>query len=349
MKAIKKYLAIVLTLVCMISVCSIATVSKAEYAATKFEFGKSYSGHVGVGEKKFYKFTLTKSGKVSFNYDYDGYDNNRFIVFDMAENDMCYEHVGKGAHNIALDLLAGEYYIEIKTYNSYGAIDYALVGEFVSANETKSESYLNKNDTVATATAYTIGDTRKGQLAINDGADVYKVSVKKTGMLNITLDSRIQSSTITVVNSLNKVSYVNENLELGRHKYNLFVPKGTYYITVKKENSKTGTYSFKATLANLPKVAVKSVRKVKGPGLKIAYGRNSKVYGYQIQIANNKKFKSRKTVTLDARYATGSTTVSMKRLVKGKTYYVRVRTYLLDNNSKKYFSAWSANKTITIK
>ena len=65
--------------------------------------------------------------------------------------------------------------------------------------------------------------------------------------------------------------------------------------------------------------------------------------GYQIQIATNKKFtKGRKT------YATTKVSYSIKKLKKGKNYYIRVRGYNR-NGSKKLYGKWSTVKKIKIK
>ena len=44
------------------------------------------------------------------------------------------------------------------------------------------------------------------------------------------------------------------------------------------------------------------------------------------------------------------TSITLSKLTKKKTYYVRVRTYTMDGNGQKeLISAWSATKKITIK
>ena len=68
-----------------------------------------------------------------------------------------------------------------------------------------------------------------------------------------------------------------------------------------------------------------------------------KTKGYEVDIALNKKFTKRKSTKL-----TTKTSLKVKKLKKGKTYYVRVRAYNL-NGKKKVYGKWSAVKKIKIK
>ena len=68
--------------------------------------------------------------------------------------------------------------------------------------------------------------------------------------------------------------------------------------------------------------------------------------GYEIQYATDSKFtKGKKTVTV-SKNSTVKTTV--KKLTAKKKYYVRIRTYKTVSGTK-YYSAWSATKTVTTK
>ena len=67
--------------------------------------------------------------------------------------------------------------------------------------------------------------------------------------------------------------------------------------------------------------------------------------GYQIQYADNSKMTSAKTVTVKNGAATSK---KIAKLVKYKTYYVRIRSYK-KVNGKNVFSSWSSKKKIKIK
>ncbi len=71
------------------------------------------------------------------------------------------------------------------------------------------------------------------------------------------------------------------------------------------------------------------------------------ITGYEVQYSTSKKFtkKATKTVTIK-KSKTKKTTI--KKLTKGKKYYVRVRTYKTVNG-KKIYSAWSSVKNVKVK
>ena len=65
--------------------------------------------------------------------------------------------------------------------------------------------------------------------------------------------------------------------------------------------------------------------------------------GYQVQYSLKKSMKSAKNVKIK------KNSITIKRLKKGKTYYVRVRAFSKDSNGKQICTAWSTTKKVTIK
>lgn len=94
-------------------------------------------------------------------------------------------------------------------------------------------------------------------------------------------------------------------------------------VTVKPQNTK--------------KVTIKKAKK----SLKVSWKKVNGITGYQIQYAGNKKFKKAKTVTIKKAKTTSKT---IKKLKAKKKYYVRIRTYIVVNGTKKY-SDWSKKKS----
>ena len=121
------------------------------------------------------------------------------------------------------------------------------------------------------------------------------------------------------------------------------IPKnfvGSAVITIKgKATSVCNAVTTKIKVTVKPKAT--SLTKLTNPSkskLTAVWKRNSKVTGYQIQYAANSSFSSAKTVTVK-----GNTTVKKSittSIKKGKTYYVRIRTYKTVDG-KNYFSGWS--------
>ena len=92
-------------------------------------------------------------------------------------------------------------------------------------------------------------------------------------------------------------------------------------------------------------VKLTSVKSAKAGEMTVKWGKNAKAGGYQLQYATASNFKGAKTVTIKKAKNISAT---VKKLTKGKKYYVRVRTYQ-KVSGKTYYSAWSASKNVTIK
>ena len=126
----------------------------------------------------------------------------------------------------------------------------------------------------------------------------------------------------------------------------------TYYVkarTYKIMNGKkvysswSGTKSLKLTI--LPtKPAISSLKK-NGTGFTVQWKAVSGVDGYQIRYSTVSDFSSRKTASVTG---AGKTSCTRKNLVKGQTYYVSVRSYKTAADGTKYYSKWSAAKSIKI-
>ena len=91
------------------------------------------------------------------------------------------------------------------------------------------------------------------------------------------------------------------------------------------------------------KVQKLTAKNVKKKRVSLKWRKVIKAKGYQIQYALDRKFKkSRKTKN------TSKTSYTIKKLKKKKTYYIRVRAYVI-NNGKKVYGSWSKTKKIKIK
>lgn len=116
--------------------------------------------------------------------------------------------------------------------------------------------------------------------------------------------------------------------------------KGKYSGSIKK----TFTINPKGTTLSSLTAASKAITvKWKKQSTKMS---SSRITGYEIQLATNSAFtKNKKTVTVS-----GYSKVSKKvtGLKGGKKYYVRIRTYKTVSGVK-YYSKWSAKKSITTK
>ena len=85
-----------------------------------------------------------------------------------------------------------------------------------------------------------------------------------------------------------------------------------------------------------------------GSKMKVTWKKDSKVSGYEVQYATNKSFKKNcKTITIKKK---NKTSYTVKKLKKGKKYYVRVRSYknvTFNGQKVKVTSAWSKVKKVS--
>lgn len=109
--------------------------------------------------------------------------------------------------------------------------------------------------------------------------------------------------------------------------------KVTFKINPKGTSLKTLTATSKGFKATWTKQATKMS--------------TSYITGYQIQYSTSSKFTAATTKTATAtKYSTVSKTIS--KLTAKKKYYVRIRTYKTVSGTK-YYSPWSASKSVTTK
>ncbi len=105
-----------------------------------------------------------------------------------------------------------------------------------------------------------------------------------------------------------------------------------------------GSYTGTKTIARLTGTSLSSVTNSSSKKMTVKWSKASSVTGYQIQYSTSSSFSSYTTVTVS-----GASNVSkvISGLTKGKTYYVRIRTYKTVSGTK-YYSAWSSKKSVKI-
>jgi fibronectin type 3 domain-containing protein len=119
---------------------------------------------------------------------------------------------------------------------------------------------------------------------------------------------------------------------------------GKATITVKGKGKYSGTVT--KTFIIVPKKAtVTSAKSAKTKTVTVTWKKDTQASGYQLVYSTNSKFKSSKSVNI-AKNSTVKKTLT--KLTKGKTYYVKVRSYKTIGG-KKYYGAYSAVKKVKCK
>lgn len=116
---------------------------------------------------------------------------------------------------------------------------------------------------------------------------------------------------------------------------------GKYKVTVRFKGS---VYAGMKTLNYMilpPNIALKSVSASAEGQLKVRWGTKKNIDGYQVRYSSKSSMKGSKTKKVK-----GAKTklVTLKKLAKGKKYYVQVRSYK-KVSGKTYYGAWSKKKS----
>ena len=118
---------------------------------------------------------------------------------------------------------------------------------------------------------------------------------------------------------------------------------GTATVTITGKGAYTGTA--KATFKILPKkTTLKTAKSPKTKQLKVTYSKVAGVTGYQVTYSTSSKFTKATTKSVNVK----GTSKTISKLTKGKTYYVKVRTYKTVGKTK-FYSGYSAVKKVKVK
>ncbi len=116
---------------------------------------------------------------------------------------------------------------------------------------------------------------------------------------------------------------------------------GTTIITIKAKSTDSCTSATKTVKVTVKKLSSPTLETVKKSGTKLSleWSKISAATGYQIQYSTDSDFESDDTETVKIKSA-DTTEEVLTGLTKGKTYYVRIRTYKKVCGVTAY-SAWS--------
>ena len=327
---------------------------------------------IGISKKKYYLrildgyeiSSLTYTLKVSFTpstvWEMERNENRETATPVIINTEFAGNTMDAGDYDYYTFTLAGEELMNLTfTHADLGASDSYWSGSLYDSGYSLIWSKDFAGDAAAVTTP--LGNLKAGKyyFSITSGyiqSDItYKFrftpSPKEKGSQSISVSSRKKvfgakpfslNAKLTAGNGTLK--YVSANKKVAAVSANgLVTIKGIGKTTITVTAAETTSYkaaSKKVTVTVLPRTAaVKSLRNAKKGKLTITWKKDKTVSGYIIQYATNKKFKNAKTVTVKGKNKT-SKTISVK---KGKTYYVRLRTY--KDNLK---SSWGKAKKIKI-
>lgn len=217
----------------------------------------------------------------------------------------------------------------VATVSSKGVVTAKKVGTVkITATSAETTNYKAASKTV---TIKVVPAATSSVTAVNQATGIKLTWKKVTGANGYKIYRG--STAIKTITSGSTVTFTDTKADTNGTKY-------TFKI-VARASTGYSTLSKTVTVYKVARPAVSSVTNSASGKMTVKWGRNAKANGYQIQYSTDKTFKSgNKTVTISSAY-TGSKVIG--GLTKGKTYYVRIRTYKTVGSTK-YWSVWSAAK-----
>lgn len=224
---------------------------------------------------------------------------------------------------------------------------------------TKTYKVVFKNGKTVVATqTITSGKAAKAPKLTKKGYTLsWDKSFKKV-TANLTVNAKWKANKYTVsynVNGGKKLKTKSKSVTYGKTYGKLAAPQRAGYTfagwyTVKTKGTKitagskvaitkkTTLYARWSKVTNPGKVAKPSLKNSSAKAMKVSYKKVKGAAGYEITYSTKSNMKSAKKVT------TKSTSTTIKKLTKGKRYYVQVRAYKVDSTGKKIYSKAQSSK-----
>ena len=340
--------------------------------------GLSSSSVIAAGTKKTIKYNISQKYDISSldGMYADSGSKNIYIYNGKAQKPVRFDHLDgyldQGVDYVidsySNNINAGEANVKIKGINGckgtatmHFRINKASIGNCevdATGGVVKSITYYGKDLVKGTDYTETYNTVSGGYqiiiTGINNFGGTYTINVKgtlikptssgnyaKISATKYTYDGNYKKPTVTLYNGNKKaispafytVSYSNNK------------NPGTAKATVKFQNGYSGSMVVNFTIN--PKGTSLSSLSAASKAFTAKWKKQAtQTTGYEIQCATNTGFtKGVKTV---AATSSSSTSKKITGLSKKKTYYVRIRTYKTVSG-KKYYSSWSAKKSVKTK
>ncbi|MCQ2524643.1 MAG: fibronectin type III domain-containing protein [Lachnospiraceae bacterium] len=225
----------------------------------------------------------------------------------------------------------------------------------VAVDKSKYTVTYKNNTNVGTATVTVTAKTGSGFTGSKSAKfkiTKAKNAIKVNDSIEKAVSSKDQSFNLNAKASFGSLTYKSNNKNVTVSKTGKvtiarnFIGAAKITIDVKGTSNYIAASKTVNISVNPSKISVAKLTNPSKGAIKVSWKANEKLSGYEIQYTNDSKFK--KTVkTVKINKATVNEK-EIKNLKKGKTYYVRIRAYKTISG-KKYYSDWSAAKSIKIK
>lgn len=316
--------------------------------AVNFSIGDKIEGNLSVEDSAdFYRFTLTKEGRVDLKYftEIEGcssqiYNEDGEKIWESGDYLLNWNEVTHSlTYKASVHLRVGTYYIVISKYNDYTG-SYNITTNFVDAHSNVTEP----NDSFATAKMIKLNSEINGIIDEEEETDIFKFSLSTSCDLKLKMNTDSLNSVFTVYiydTDGNQIwddgdTFKNWNQSLTATKY-LSLNKGTYYLALHEYNYYSSMYSF--TLNTIKKVQTISMINSSKTFLQKDLRKNAKSFA----IGAKAKGKITYKVTSGSKYV--SVSKSGKVTIKKNTPKGKYKIKIYANATSNYKAT---SKTIKI-
>lgn len=295
------------------------------------------------GERYDLAFTPTVSGKYTFRSSGAGEIDPIGEILDGNGNQLAYNDDGDdySDYNFCMtyDLTANTTYtMRTELLSDWATGKYNVI---VELNNCSDHSYTSRVIKQATPQeAGTVEYTCK-----NCGAKytdtIAQVKSAALSISSCTYNGKAQKPTVQVTDTNGK--QISANDYSVSYQNNQKPGKATVTVSLRNQYAGTMTSTF---IIKPGKASLKKAVNAKGKKIKATWRKESGVTGYEILYATNKKFTKGKKVIKISKASTSTKTIA--KLKKKKTYYVKIRSYKTIDG-KKVYGNWSNSKKVKIK
>ncbi len=246
-----------------------------------------------------------------------------------------------------IDLTAGTYYFKITGHGYYSWEESTGNYNFTVSSKSAKESTKEPNNSATNASPIKLGSSIKGQIAINDREDYYKITLPYNCKIQINITSYLEFYGLHIYDKDGKEIWSSGSKQwvstTGKRKdsYTIDLSTGIYYLKAHgygsySWESATGNYTFSIKeYISVPKLEkVKSTSQTTSSHT-IKWGKVAGATGYEVYRYDSSKKKYVKIKT------TSSTKYKASKLKSGTTYKYKIRAYIKKNGIT-YYGAYSS-------
>ena len=335
---------------------------ESEYNDSRSMANAIIAGHTHYGtiycaeDIDWYKVDINQNGYFQLDFDYD--DRDEDIVNDGWNVTICdvdgnvikeFTKITKKYNSARIPFAPGTYYVKVMANWQYeGGAPIDCTYKLKVSNTVSAIWESENNETMATADKIVLNSKSYycGNLYAADDVDYFYFSLQNKGAIKIlfkandvsTLPDEKYGWDVTIFNINNGKQYQLDNVK-GLTTKAVVLPQGKYYVKVNADWQYVGaapidcTYNVKVNYVKTPaKTIIKNLTTAKR-AVTVKWNKKSNASGYVIYRATSKNGAYKQVAKIANK---NTTSITFKKLKKGKRYYFKIRTYRTYNGVTAY-------------